>query len=81
MRITYRQLQKMLNALTDEQLNMDVTVECSIENECHAADLRICGKEHDSLEENHPVIYIPSKHLWRATDQDIEKEIQSWNNT
>ena len=57
-RIKYRQLLGELLTFTDEQLNCDVTVEDSAESECYAAELRICGSEHDSLDENHPVIYF-----------------------
>ena len=56
--MTYRDLYNQLKKLTDEQLDTDVTVEDGTENECYAADLRICGIEHDSLDENHPVIYF-----------------------
>lgn len=56
-KITYRDLLKELMELSDEQLECDVTVENGIENECFAAELRICAEEHDSLDEDHPVIY------------------------
>lgn len=56
--MTYKELLEKLNKLTEEQLNCDVTVEIMIENECYPAELRICGKTHDSLDEDHPVIYV-----------------------
>lgn len=67
MRITYRQLRTMLNALTEEQLDCDVTVEDEYEEECYAAEFKICGSEHDSLEENHPVIFVGKQTPRRAT--------------
>lgn len=55
--MTYRQLAEALKTLTSEQLDSDVTVELSYEEECFPADLRICGDSHDSLDTGHPVIY------------------------
>ena len=64
MRITYRTLSKLLDMLTEEQKDMDVTVEIAsdYDTECYAAELRIAGSEHwasnGSLDENHPVVFI-----------------------
>lgn len=55
--MTYRQLLSKMLTFTKEQLDSDVTIEMGIFNECFAANLRICGSEHESLDENHPVIY------------------------
>jgi hypothetical protein len=59
----YKELLAELLTMTYDQLNCDVTVEGGeyglAENECIAADLRICGLNHDSLDDGHPVIYIP----------------------
>ncbi len=55
--ITYRELLKELSELSDQQLACDVTVEYGVDNECYQAELRICAKTHDSLDEDHPVIY------------------------
>lgn len=60
MRITYRTLRELLNRMSDEQLDCDVTVEDAYENECYPAELRISGPNHDSLDDNHPIIYIPT---------------------
>ncbi len=54
----YLDLLQQLQKLTPEQLQMTVTVEDGIENECYAAELRITDTEHDSLDENHPVIFF-----------------------
>ena len=57
--MTYRELIKELGQLTDEQLECTVTVEDAYENECRAAELRISTDNHDSLDEDHPVIFVP----------------------
>lgn len=80
MRITYRQLRTMLNALTEAQLDCDVTVEDSYEDECYTADFRICGNEHDSLDPDHPVIFF-GKYTTsdnRASDKEVHEYIKSW---
>lgn len=56
--MTYRTLIIHLKNLTEEQLDMNITVEISIEEEFFPAELRICGKEHSTLDENHPVIFV-----------------------
>lgn len=76
MRITYRQLQIILNSLSDEQLSCDVTVEDSYEQECYPADLRVCDDNHDSLDSGHPVIYI-GEIFDRITDEDLQLYIDS----
>ena len=57
--MTYRDLIKQLEKLTDEQLDCTMTVEDAYETECRAAELRICDDNHDSLDDNHPVIFVP----------------------
>jgi hypothetical protein len=52
----YRELLEKLKQLSDEQLNCDVTVEDNCECECYPGELDICGPNHDSLDEDHPVI-------------------------
>ena len=58
--MTYRELLERLSSLSDEQLNCTVTIEDPYEDECFPAKLRICGEDHSSLDEDHPVIYIVS---------------------
>lgn len=53
----YRELQAAMATWTDEQLDSDITIEVSWDNECYPAELRIADEEHDSLDENHPIIY------------------------
>lgn len=58
MKMTYRQMVKFMNeTFTEEQWDSDVTVE-DLDNECYPADLSFVGLEHDSLDENHPIICI-----------------------
>ena len=57
--MTYRQLIEQLQKLTEEQLDCSVTVEDAYETECRAAELRISTDNHDSLDEDHPVIFVP----------------------
>lgn len=79
MRITYRQLVEMMNAtFNDEQWDSDVTVEDDSDNECFAAELRFCDNGHDSLDYNHPVIYVNED----IAEQSVatEKEVKSWIN-
>jgi hypothetical protein len=59
MRITYRTLNALIDKMSDEQKDSDVTVE--FDDECFAAHLRICGNEHDSLDPDHPVLYVPNE--------------------
>jgi hypothetical protein len=54
--MTYRELIAELRLLNDEQLDCDVVVEDSAEDECYEAELTICGDEHSSLEPDYPVI-------------------------
>ncbi len=58
MAITYRELLKNLQKLSEDQLDSDVTVELGLSDECFPAEFRICGEEHDVLDEDHPVIYV-----------------------
>lgn len=61
-RLTYRQLAHYILDMDDDQLDFDVTVEDGDEDECYAAELRICGSDHHtgngSLDEFHPVIFL-----------------------
>ena len=58
MRITYRTLAKLIDQMSEEQKDSDLTIEDCIQQECFAATLRIAGENHDSLEDGHPVIYL-----------------------
>ena len=59
-RITWRQLGSLIAQMNEYQKDMDVTAEVfdGQDTECFAGTLRICGNEHDSLEDGHPVIYV-----------------------
>jgi len=72
MRITYRTLAALINKMSEIQKDTDVTVEIETENECYAAELRICDDEHDSLDENHPVIFVPNSFIDTPRSDDVE---------
>lgn len=58
-RITYRKLRDLLNQMSEEQLDMDVTIELPWdhgEDECIAGELTICGPTHEVLDDFHPTI-------------------------
>jgi hypothetical protein len=56
--MTYNDLLIELQGLSNEQLYSQLTVELDWVDEYYPASLRICDKEHDVLDENHPVIYV-----------------------
>ena len=69
MRITYRTLAKLIDKMSDEQKDYDVTVEDENMDECFAAELRIGGEDHDSLDPPYyPVLYIPTGELDPRSD-------------
>ena len=57
--MTYKELILNLTALSQEQLDKEVTVELGPENVCYAAELRICAEEHSCLAVDYPVIFAP----------------------
>ena len=54
---TWRHLREALSFLSEEQLNADLTIELGQEDECFAAEFRVCGETHYSLEDGHPVLF------------------------
>ncbi len=54
----YQELLNQLLSFSKERLLQTVTVELGIEDECFTADLRICGSDHDSLDEGRVVLYV-----------------------
>lgn len=72
MSITYKQLKMYLDSLSVEQLDCDLTVEH--DDECYAADFRISDENHASLDEDHPLIFIPID-MPRATDDEVREHI------
>jgi len=56
--VTWEELANAILKLSSEQRNSTVTVELGVSDECYPADLRICDIEHESLDENHPVVYV-----------------------
>lgn len=57
--MTYRELRDRLFLLTEDQLDKQILVELGPEDEILEAELRVCGENHDLLEEDHPVIFVP----------------------
>lgn len=58
-KLTYRQLAAIINEqFNDEQKDMDVTIELGTMQEAFAAELRVCGAEHDLLDDYHPVLFV-----------------------
>lgn len=72
MRITYRTLAALIGKMNEDQKDCDVTLEVGeygVEPfECFAVELRICGEMHGSLDEDHPVLYLPSEELGPRSD-------------
>jgi len=56
--MTYRELIEQLEKLTEEQLECTVTVDSLERRECYPALLAITGNDHDSLDEDHPILTI-----------------------
>lgn len=58
-KLTYRQLAAIINEqFNDDQKDMDVTIELGTMQEAFAAELRVCDKNHEVLDENHPVLFV-----------------------
>ena len=57
--MTYKELLNELQKLTEEQLSCTITVEDAEWGEFYPAELRVCGENHDILEDGHPVIFVP----------------------
>ena len=58
--MTYKELKNQLEKLDEDQLNMDVTIYDSEDDEfygCYAPHLSI-NKEADTLDDNHPYLII-----------------------
>ena len=58
--MTYAELLMELQNLNAEQLQCSVTVEIidRAYDECYSATFRICDTEHDTLDNDHPVIFV-----------------------
>ena len=63
--LTYHELAHAIqDEFTSEQKYATVTVEVFEQgqgSECYAAELRICCNQHDSLDDGHPVLFVPSE--------------------
>lgn len=78
MRITYRQLKRYLDKLSDEQLDTNCTVQVpdDEEGEFIPADFRIMG-DNGILNENHPVLLLLYEDQPQASLEDVEHHIQA----
>lgn len=56
--LTYRELRNILNKMSDFQLDCDVTIQDTQEDECYAGEFVLLGEE-QGLDEGHPVISFP----------------------
>lgn len=74
MKITYRTLRQLIDLMDDDQLDSDLTVEILDEcgTECYAAELRIAGENHESLDDGHPVVYAHTSERQHVRVQNIE---------
>jgi hypothetical protein len=60
MRITYRTLFQLIDKLSEEQKDKEVTVDVwdGVTLETYGAEFRIVNEKHESLDSNHPVICV-----------------------
>ena len=54
----YGELLEKLYELSPAQLNCDVTIEDPSEGECFPTGFYVCDNEHDSLDPDHPILYM-----------------------
>lgn len=54
-KVTYRELIERLKGLTEEQLDMDLTIWNREEDECFPSNFLVIN--HESLDDDHPVLY------------------------
>jgi hypothetical protein len=59
MGMSYDDLLAKLLLLTPAQLKCSVVVELGNEKCCPAVDFKFASKEHSSLDETHPILFIP----------------------
>ena len=58
--MTYKELLKQISQLNPAQLEWEVAIEViGLEEIFRPLELRVCDSEHDYLEEDHPVIFVP----------------------
>ena len=57
MAITYRELAELIEKMTDEQKDCDLTIFSCYDDEYHQAELRI-ERDSDVLDDNHPIIWF-----------------------
>ena len=55
---TWEDMAKAIAEMSPEQRATNITVELKYADEFYPAELRICGSEHDVLDDGHPVIFV-----------------------
>lgn len=78
MRISWEVLGKLIDKMSDEQRQTDVTIEIYDKwsgEECYSGELVVAGPEHDSLDEGHPMIFAHNDGCEHERESDIEKII------
>lgn len=61
--------------MNDDQKDSDVTAEIfdGENTECFAAELRIAGENHDSLDEGHPVLWVNQVQAPENSSDDVDE--------
>ena len=54
---TWEQMATAIALMTPEQRKTNITIELEHEDECYPAEFRICGADHQILDNGHPVIF------------------------
>lgn len=76
MRITYKTLLNLLNRMSDEQLDCDVTIYDDVADEYLPGEMLICGHQHDVLDDGHPYLRVSNGNSIRVNDANkVAEEI------
>lgn len=54
---TWEQLEQAIALMSPEQKAANITIELEFQDECYPAELRVCGPDHQTLDDGHPVIF------------------------
>jgi hypothetical protein len=74
MRITYRTLAKLIDRMSNEQKDLELTVDIwnGSDFETYGADFRIVNEKHQNLQKNHPVVLVDQVNDLGPLVSDIE---------
>jgi hypothetical protein len=73
-------LARMIERMTPEQRSCDVTAEVyDGETECFAGTIKICNKDHDSLDDLHPVLFVDTQEdvIYRVSEESFNEYCKS----